>query len=103
MNDSINDFMAAHDGVHDRASIARWAWPIAWAGDVNEEHKAEGEAYRSRLRASALAALEAEPEAVVVEVVGGEVVRVVIVHDRPAELAGGGHDDQADALEEVTP
>ena len=103
MNDSINDFMAAHDGVHDRASIARWAWPIAWAGGVNEAHKAACEAYRSRLRASALAALEAEPEAIAVEVVGGEVVRVVIVHDRPAELVDEEHDDQAGASAEVMP
>lgn len=102
MNDSINDFMAAHDGVHDRASIARWAWP-AWAGHVNEEHKALCETYRSRLRAAALAALEAEPEAVAVEVVGGEVIRVVIVHDRPAELADEEHDDQAGASAEVKP
>jgi hypothetical protein len=84
MSDSINDFMAAFNGVHDREAIARWAWPIAWSVLADEEHKAACEAYRRQLRAAALAALESDPQAVAVEVVGGEVVRVVIVHDRPA-------------------
>lgn len=98
MKDTINDFIATHNGVHDRAAIARWTWPIAWSGHVDNEHKAACEAYRARLRADALAALEADPEADAVEVVGGEVVRVVIVHgvDTEHELAGEADADQGD-------
>jgi hypothetical protein len=61
------------DGTYDRDGILRLTWPVGWSGAPDREY----EAARASLVEAARDALEADPDAVGVEISGGVVVATI--------------------------
>jgi len=66
-----------YDGVLSKTDIDKLTWPIAWSGTTPKETLLAEESARSALVAAAREAFDADPDAIAVEVVNGDVVATV--------------------------